>query len=93
MHRSSRGVSFAHAPRLEETGRLEWNGLVRQTLTDRDRRSCGLVLMKDAERLHREHKQADHELAVQVLESMAEAGDKQHAIEPLGRIVERLGQS
>jgi len=70
--------------------RLERNGLVRRTLSDRDRRSYGLVLTEDGERLQREHEQADHELAVHVLEAIAEAGDKKLAVELLERIVERL---
>jgi len=84
-------LGMPHSTLTSAIDRLEKRGLVRRTLTDKDRRSYGLELTRDGRAFQQRHDQADNDLAIRVLRILGSDRDRLRFIEVLQHVVDRLG--
>ncbi|MBU1048502.1 MarR family winged helix-turn-helix transcriptional regulator [Candidatus Bipolaricaulota bacterium] len=72
--------------------RLENRGLVKRTLTKRDRRSFGLELTDGGKAYVALQNQAENDLAIRILQALGSEGDQETFIAVLSRVIAGLGK-
>jgi len=80
-------LGMPHSTLTSVIDRLEGRGLVRRTITERDRRSYGLELTKRGRAFRARHDRADHELAIQLLRVLGSAEDRRTFLDALARVI------
>ena len=83
-------MDIPHSTLSSAVNRLERRGIVRRVISERDRRSFGLVLTEKGEAIQREHRRLDAMLSGLVLEALETDAERKTFIDLVEKVSRRI---
>lgn len=83
-------LNIPHSTLTSAVNRLERRGLVKRVISERDRRSFGLILTEDGQAIQREHSRVDRMITKLVLDALESDEEQKVFIDLLEKVSKRL---